>query len=257
MACHRGINEMVKLLVLALVAAAAVLALASLQPAGPRKRERAQPRQTVPEAAKEVNRMSMSMTMKTAMLGLVALAMGAVLLIGASSALYTESVSVGSNTFDAATYDLSTSPSSAIWTAVTAGVPGDRATGSITVSNDGEADLRYAITGANTDATLSAAMNLRIATKAGGACDFPYHNADGTTTALTDDTEIYAGAMDTAALVGSTAQGAQAGDRTLAASAAEDLCFAVVLPLSAGSAVQGLNNTATFTFASEQTANNP
>lgn len=174
-----------------------------------------------------------------------------------SQAIFTDSDSVGSNTFNTGTVSLTTSPTSAIWTAVTAGAPGDRATGALTVSNAGTLELRYAVTGSNTNATLAAGMNLRIGLRGGGSCDFPYHNTDGTTTTLTDDTQLFAGALSTAALIGSNAQGAQAGDRTLAAGASEVLCFAVVLPTSAGNSLQGLSNTTTFTFDSEQTANNP
>ena len=52
-------------------------------------------------------------------------------------------------------------------------------------------------------------------------------------------------------------QGAQAGDRTLAGLANEVLCFRVSLPLGTGDALQGGTSAATFTFAAEQTANNP
>ena len=189
----------------------------------------------------------------------------AVLVVGAAaavmaavtSAVFTDSDTVGTNTFNTGTVSLTTSPTSAIWSAVTAAQPGDRATGSLTATNAGSLALRYAVSGSNTSATLAAAMNLRIGLKVGGACDFPYHNTDGTTTTLTDDTQLFSGALNTTALIGSNAQGAQAGDRTLAAAAAEDLCFAVVLPLSAANALQTLSNTTTFTFDSEQTANNP
>ncbi len=125
------------------------------------------------------------------------------------------------------------------------------------MTSAGTLSLRYAVTGSNTDATLAAGMNVRIALKAGAGCDFPYHNDDGTTTTLTDDVQLFAGLLSVAALIGSNAQGADPGDRTLAASATEDLCFAVVLPISAANSLQSLSNTTTFTFDSEQTANNP
>ncbi len=172
-------------------------------------------------------------------------------------ALFTDSDVVGTNSFATGTLALTTSPTSTVWTGVTDGAPGDKAAGSLTVTNGGSLALRYAVTGSNTDATLSAAMNLRIGLQAGGSCDFPYHNNDGTTTTLTDDTQLYAGALDTAVLMGSIAQGDDPGDRTLAASANEVLCFAVVLPDTATSTVAGLSNTSTFTFDSEQTKNNP
>ena len=164
---------------------------------------------------------------------------------------------VGSNVMDFGTISLTTSPTSAIWTAVTAGMPGDRATGTLTATNAGSGSLRYAVTGGVTNATAAAAMNLRVGLRGGGSCDFPYHNTDGTNTTLTDDTQLYTGLLSTAALIGSTAQGNQAGDRTLAASATEPLCFAVVAPLSTGNTLQGQTNTTTFTFESEQTASNP
>ena len=189
----------------------------------------------------------------------VLLTMGAVAAVigGVSTALFTDSDPVGSNVTDFGTISLTTSPTSAIWTAMTAAMPGDRATGSLTATNAGSGQLRYALSGSNTNATVAGAMNLRIALRGGASCDFPYHNTDGTNTTLTDDTQLYSGLLSTAALIGSNAQGAQAGDRTLAAAASEPLCFAVVAPLSTGNASQGLTNTATFTFDSEQTSNNP
>ena len=191
------------------------------------------------------------------LLALLVMSAAVVVAVGVSTALFTDQDAVGSNTFNTGTVSLTTSPTSAVWTAVTGAVPGDRATGSLTATNAGSAELRYAVTGSNTSATLAAGMNLRIGLRGGASCDFPYHNTDGTTTTLTDDTQLFAGALNTAALIGSNAQGAQAGDRTMAASASEVLCFAVVLPTTAGNSLQGLNNTATFTFDSEQTTNNP
>ena len=186
--------------------------------------------------------------------GVVAASLGV-----ASNAIWTDSDDVAGNTFSTGTLSLSTSPTSAIWPAVSDGAPGDRATGALTVTNDGTLDLRYAVTGSNTNATLAAGMNLRIGLQGGGSCDFPYHNIDGTTTALTDDTELIATTWDTTALIGNPAQGQDAtpggGDRTLAPGS-EVLCFGVVLPDST-TTLQGETNTATFTFDSEQTDNNP
>ncbi|MCH8814295.1 MAG: hypothetical protein IH957_04235 [Chloroflexi bacterium] len=171
-------------------------------------------------------------------------------------ALFTDTDTVGTNDFATGSIILTTSPTSTIWTAVTDAVPGDKATGELTVTNGGTLQFRYAVSGSNTDATLSAGMNIRIGLKS-GTCDFPYHNNDGTTTTLTDDTELFAGLLNVALLVGNAAQGNDTGDRVLAASANEVLCFAVVLPDTAGNTVQGLSNTTTFTFDSEQTTNNP
>jgi hypothetical protein len=64
------------------------------------------------------------------------------------------------------------------------------------------------------------------------------------------------GVLATAA-IGDPTQGAQAGDRTLAASGSERLRFKVKLPLSTGNAYQGTTCTVAFVFDAEQTANNP
>jgi hypothetical protein len=71
-----------------------------------------------------------------------------------------------------------------------------------------------------------------------------------------DGTSLYNSSL-TVGAIGSAAQGSQAGDRTLNASTSEILCFQVRLPSSAGNSLQGLSTTATFTFAAEQTSNNP
>ena len=203
--------------------------------------------------------MSKTLTSQAKLILLALMAVGglAALLGTASQAIWTDSDAVGTNSFSTGSVSLTTSPTSAVWTAVTDAAPADKATGSLTVTNAGTMSLRYAVTGSNTDATLAAGINVRIALKAGAGCDFPYHNDDGTTTTLTDDVQLFAGLLSVAALIGSNAQGADPGDRTLAASATEDLCFAVVLPTSASNTLQSLSNTTTFTFDSEQTANNP
>ncbi len=192
---------------------------------------------------------------------LIAIGGLAALLGAASQAIWTDTDPVGGNQFDGGTVSLTTTPTTAIWTAVTTGAPGDRATGSLTVTNAGTLSLRYAVSGSVTNATLAAGMNVRIGEEGVTAgCEFPYHNTDGTLVTLSDDTPLFAGTLDTALLIGNSAQGQDAtpggGDRTLTAGANEVLCFSVVLPLSAGNSLQTLSNTTTFTFDSEQTSNN-
>ena len=122
-------------------------------------------------------------------------------------------------------------------------LPGDTGSQTINVANSGTGALRYAIsTGAtNTDGKgLAAQMTLTVSP---GTCASP-------------GSSVYSGALGSAA-VGSAAQGSQAGDRSLAAGANENLCFAWSFPLSSGNAFQNAATTATFTFAAEQTANNP
>ena len=200
---------------------------------------------------------------KWILVALMAIGGLAALLGAASQAIFTDTDAVGTNDFATGTVSLTTTPTNTIWTAVTAAVPGTIAAGPLTVDNDGTLDLRYAVSGGNTDATLAAGMNVRIGLEgpdAGTVCEFPYHNTDGTVTTLTDDTPLFAGTLDTALLIGNVATGQDAspggGDRALVAGANEVLCFSVVLPLSAINTLQGLSNTTTFTFDSEQTLNN-
>jgi hypothetical protein len=124
-------------------------------------------------------------------------------------------------------------------------MPGDTGTQIVAVSNTGTAQLRYAMTTAITGDTkgLAAQMTLAITTGpvAAGACT---------------GTSIYSGTLAAAAL-GDPTQGAQAGDRNVASSATDNLCFQWTFPKASGTAFQAAATNATFTFAAEQTANNP
>ena len=122
-------------------------------------------------------------------------------------------------------------------------LPGDSGEQTITVANDGTAALRYALATSATNADgkgLASQLDLTIRT---GACP-----SSGTT--------LFTGKVGSAAF-GDPTQGADAGDRELAAADSEDLCFAWSLDLATGNAYQGAATTATFTFDAEQTANNP
>jgi hypothetical protein len=167
-----------------------------------------------------------------------------------SGAIYTDTEAVGNNTFTVGTLDISASPATALFTA-TAMAPGDSATAPLTVSNDGSLDLRYAIESDTDEDVLAAQLDLTI--KSGvTTCDNTDWDADGTV--------LYNGILGSTSvetLVGDKTQGADTGDRTLAATANEELCFHVELPLTAPDASQGVTTTATFTFYAEQTVNNP
>jgi spore coat-associated protein N len=178
--------------------------------------------------------------------GIVAL-LGAVslLTIGAGSmslAQFTDT-SAASWAFTTGTIDISTSPT--VFTAVNPMMPGDNSTQALTVTNAGTGDLRYSLAVAATN-TLGTALQLTIKAQDGG----------GGCAAFTGASILAATTLNGAAL-GSSTQGAQAGDRNLAAGANEVLCFRVSLPLTAGNALQGISSAATFTFDAEQTANNP
>jgi hypothetical protein len=122
-------------------------------------------------------------------------------------------------------------------------MPGDSGSQTITVSNVGTGDLRYALSTNATNADLlGLAAQMTLSIKA-GAC--PGAGAD-----------LYAGALDVAAL-GSAAPGPQAGDRVVLAGGSDDLCFAWVFPKASNDNFQLAATTATFTFDAEQTIHNP
>lgn len=122
-------------------------------------------------------------------------------------------------------------------------LPGDTGNQTIVVANTGTGAARYALStsATNTD-TKGLATQMTLLIQA-GTCASP-----GAT--------LYSGALGSAAL-GSSTSGAQAGDRNVVAAASDSLCFTWAFPLASGNAFQAAATTATFTFASEQTANNP
>ena len=162
-------------------------------------------------------------------------------------AVWTDSQALTGNTFSTGSVDLSATPTTALVT-FSGMVPGDKVTAPLTVQNAGTMQMRYAMsTGITGSSTLSDGLELQV--KSGvTTCSNAAFDADGTS--------LYNSSLTNGA-IGSSSQGAQAGDRTLNASAGEVLCFQVRLPSGAASALQGLSTTATFTFAAEQTANNP
>ncbi len=162
-------------------------------------------------------------------------------------AMWADSQAVTGNTFTTGSVDISTTPTSALVT-FTGMVPGDKVTAPLTVQNAGTLQLRYAMTtGISGSTTLSDGLELQV--KSGvTTCSNAEFDADGTS--------LYNSSLTNGA-IGSATQGGQAGDRTLNSSASEVLCFQVRLPSGAAGALQGLSTTATFTFAAEQTANNP
>lgn len=163
-----------------------------------------------------------------------------------TQAIFTDSQALASNTFSTGSVDISTSPTSALIT-YTAMAPGDKVTAPVTVTNGGTLQLRYALTTSiSGSSTLSDGLTLAIRSGV-TTCSNAGFAADGTS--------VYSGSL-TAGAVGDAAQGSQAGDRTLNASASETLCFQVQLPTTATNSLQSLSATATFTFSGEQTANN-
>lgn len=121
-------------------------------------------------------------------------------------------------------------------------LPGDGGSQTISVANTGTGALRYALSGSTTNADGKGLAGQISLTVQAGTCVAP-----GAT--------LYSGALSGAAF-GSNAQGAQAGDRSVAAGATDDLCFTWSLPLATGNAFQNAATSATFTFDAEQTKNN-
>lgn len=183
---------------------------------------------------------------------LVMLSFAAFVAVG-TLAVFTDSQAVDANTFTTGTVDVATAPTTALVTFSNM-APGDTVTDDIVVSNGGTLSLRYAVTSVATNTDSKALKDQLVATvktidvtTPGTPCD----NFDGT--------QLYTGDLDggiTGKIVGDSAQGGQAGDRTLAASVSETLCFRVNLPLATGNTFQNATTTATFTFSAEQTANN-
>jgi len=171
------------------------------------------------------------------LLGLTTVSLGAGMF---SLALFTDTTS-STGTFAAGTIDITSSPTVAF--TVSAMVPGDNNTQALTIANAGTAPLRYALTSVATN-VLGDTLTLTV-------------KALGTSCAAFDGASVLAATALDGALIGSPTQGAQAGDRVLAAATNEVLCFRVSLPLATGNALQGTTSAATFTFDAEQTANNP
>jgi hypothetical protein len=171
-----------------------------------------------------------------------------------TGAFFTDTQSIGGNAFTTGTVKLGVAPASA---AITVGgmAPGDVVTAPITVSNAGTLAERYAVlsTSDATDANFLAAqlaMTIRTGVTTCSTAGF------GATGAVVYGPGVLGSTAGTKVL-GDAAQGAQPGDRTLAAGTNEVLCVQVSLPLSTPNTYQNKTTTATFRFDSEQTVNNP
>jgi spore coat-associated protein N len=159
-------------------------------------------------------------------------------------ALFTDSDAIPANTFSTGT--------------ITNMMPGDVVTNSVVVSNAGTESLRYAVSSVATNVDskgLKDQLVLTVKTVDATTPVTPCNEFDGT--------QIYTGDLDSSAgkilgdvATGQTGVAATGGDRVLASSVNETLCFRVSLPLATGNTFQNASSTATFTFDSEQTKNN-
>lgn len=190
----------------------------------------------------------------TRLLVVTTMAMAAISVSSAtmSLALFTDSESVPA-TFASGTVVLDDVKIDALSLSVSNMLPGDSITDDVVVENDGSAELRYAVSAASTNADAKSLRDVLVLTVKTIDVTLP-----GTPCDNFDGTELFSGALGaTTTVFGSSAAGAQTGDRTLSAAANETLCFRVALPSATGNAYQGATTTTTFTFDAEQTANNP
>lgn len=171
------------------------------------------------------------------LLGLSLLTVGA----GAFSLAVFTASDTSTGSFTTGNIDLLASPEA--FFSVSGILPGASGSQTVNVSNSGNIELRYAFSTTATNADLKGLRGQLVLTVTSGACP-----AAGT--------QLYTGALGSAGF-GSAAQGPHAGDRVLASGTNEDLCFEWSLPGTTGDGFQDAATTATFTFAGEQTANNP
>ena len=179
------------------------------------------------------------------------LAVGALsgLVEGDTVAYFQSTATAKSNSFNAKTVDIASSPSSAF---VTLGgmVPGETVTAPLTITNSGTLQMRYAVASTVTDDGKGIGAQLDLTIKQGvtncttagfGATGTVIYGADGPLGAIGSSLN----------LIGNPASFPNGG-RTLAASANEVLCFQVKLPAASGTTYQGATTTATFAFNAQQ-----
>ena len=192
-------------------------------------------------------------------LGGVVLAVAAVgLSTVATGAWFTDTDTIGANTFTTGNVSLTTAPTA---TAITmAGMaPGSMVTSPITVTNNGSLALRYSVNSVTTEIPLAAELDLTI--KSGvTACTNGGFATDGTsvyTTGVLGTTAAGTKLFGDVAVGQTGLVGAYGADRVLAAAGSEILCLQVLLPTTSGNAFEGLTTTTVLTFNSEQTINHP
>ena len=182
-----------------------------------------------------------------------AFALSAIGGIGMSSATFNDTETVD-GAFSSGTIAMDPAKVDALTLGASNMMPGDSLTDDVVVENDGTAQLRYSLTTSSTNADgkdLRSQLLLTVKTIDVTTPGTPCNDFDGSSTLINGIS------LGTPAVFGNPAAGAQAGDRNLGAAASETLCFRISLPLATGNAYAGAATTTTFTFAAEQTVNNP
>ena len=169
-----------------------------------------------------------------------------------STALLTSSRSTSAATVATAnvTLSLSNGAATGTWLGAVAMVPGSTKYARLTVTNGGSVSIRYSATALSSSA-LSSALVTNVAVLASGTTSCAAATFSAGT--LVSGANLPFGATPAVNLIGDPATGAQTGDRTLAAAAAEDLCLKLDLPLGTGLGYAGRGATAatTITFSAE------
>jgi predicted ribosomally synthesized peptide with SipW-like signal peptide len=161
---------------------------------------------------------------------------------GAFSLAYFTDTDNGTGSFTAGTIILGINPTTVY--NVTNMFPGDVQNATVTLTNSGTGQLRYSMTTAvDTGPALAGQLTAVVKSK-------------GTSCAAFDGTTLYTGVLSGAAF-GNPAVTGDVGDPTLNSGSNTDVCFRVTMPTGTGNTFQGATTTLTFTFDSEQTANNP
>ena len=186
--------------------------------------------------------------------------------VSATGAIFTETDTHAANTFTTGTVDFTQEDGNGLPETVTFAAsnmaPGDTATDTVTVTNSGSLELRYAMTSTTDEDALAAQLDMWVWDEADeddgvlGIGENSTCDAEPADMATFVYTQGVLGSTGGTNVIGNPAQGADTGDRTLAATTSEVLCFHVELPLSTDNTFEGLSTTATFSFQAEQTANN-
>ena len=191
--------------------------------------------------------------MRKILTSLMIIAVLAVLVTAGAMAVFTDQQTNPDNVFTTGTVILGIDPATAMFT-VSNMTPGDVEYGGLEVTSDGSLELRYAMTTtADNTSTLDEQLDLTIDVVTGPGVDAIWYTADD----VVGEANIYGpDGVLSSAFFGDPAQGAQAGDRTLASGTSERLRFNATLPLDTGNSYQGTTCTVAFVFDAEQTANN-
>lgn len=170
-----------------------------------------------------------------------------------TGAYFTDTQNVTNNTFSTGSVDLTATPATAVVSFSTM-APGDTVTAALTVNNAGSLQYRYSMLSTVTASTPDLAAQLDFTVKTGvTTCTTAGFAATGTVLYGPNDLGSTGGTK----ILGDSAQGAQAGDLTLAAGASDVLCLQVSLPTGTDNTYQSKSTTATLRFDAEQVANNP